>query len=510
MPLDDRRAADGLEPDHQGEKAASVIGRLRAWLGRGRVAAAAAPQPELPPPPILARGTRADSVRTSRARLDRRAPRCRQRCIRRCPPTTDLGAAPQQYPAQAAAIIAAADRVMRHEFDLLGSGPFVPVDPGRDRRAAAIGRSIGISIRCSGCGFPSASRIGEWNLLEMRPGLADVKFPWELGRCQHWVPLAQAFRITGDARYATEVFDQHDDFMEANPVGLGVNWTCTMDVAIRAFNWAIALELDSIAARSTDAGSRDQPVCVDLRSRPFHRAQPREQVRGHQQPLPQQRRRLVRRRRCCFATCRPAQRWIARCREWLEQEIRVQVLDDGADYESSVPYHRLVAELFLSGARLAQLDGAPLSDEYLATAALDGRVPRCGASARWTCCRRSAMPMTAVFTSSRTTADGSRRMRRHLLAPAAAMFDEPQWWRADDDVGRLGSGVVGVRHRRRRRRRVQTARSPQLFPDAGLAVAKDRPQLSAGQQRQGRHQRIRQSQAQRSAVVRVSRPRPPR
>ena len=35
--------------------------------------------------------------------------------------------------------------------------------------------------------------------------------------------------------------------------------------------------------------------------------------------------------------------------------MRVQVLPDGADYESSVPYHRLVAELFLAGDRLAQL-----------------------------------------------------------------------------------------------------------------------------------------------------------
>ena len=38
----------------------------------------------------------------------------------------------------------------------------------------------------------------------------------------------------------------------------------------------------------------------------------------------------------------------------------VQVLPDGADYESSVPYHRLVTELFLGAARLADFKGAPL------------------------------------------------------------------------------------------------------------------------------------------------------
>ena len=41
--------------------------------------------------------------------------------------------------------------------------------------------------------------------------------------------------------------------------------------------------------------------------------------------------------------------------------MKVQVLPDGADYESSIPYHRLVAELFLGAARLADCQGAPLS-----------------------------------------------------------------------------------------------------------------------------------------------------
>jgi hypothetical protein len=54
-------------------------------------------------------------------------------------------------------------------------------------------------------------------------------------------------------------------------------------------------------------------------------------------------------------------RWDRQCRTWLEQEMTVQVLPDGADYESSVPYHRLVAALFLGAARLADDTGRPLS-----------------------------------------------------------------------------------------------------------------------------------------------------
>ncbi len=316
--------------------------------------------------------------------------------------------------------------------------------------------------------FPERVPYQEWNLLEMRPGLADVKFPWEMRRCQHWLPLAQAFRVTGDARYAMEVLDQHDDFMAANPVGFGVNWTCTMDVAIGAFNWAMAADLIQ-ATRSVDADR-----VSSLYSSIF--------AHGHFIERNLENKYEVTSNHflsnvvglfgvaMLFRDLPSGQRWIARCREWLEQEIKVQVLDDGADYESSVPYHRLVAELFLSGSRLAQLDGRPLSDEYLAKLRLmfvfldavlrpDGRVPQIGDAddgrvhifsnyGRW-------QPQDA----------------RHLLAPAAAMFNEPQWWRADDEWAGWETAWWGLTPPSTS----HPVRPPlaQLFPDAGLAVAKD-------------------------------------
>ena len=40
-----------------------------------------------------------------------------------------------------------------------------------------------------------------------------------------------------------EIARELDDFVEANPTGLGINWTCTMDVGLRAVSWAIGLEL---------------------------------------------------------------------------------------------------------------------------------------------------------------------------------------------------------------------------------------------------------------------------
>ncbi len=130
-------------------------------------------------------------------------------------------------------------RILRHEFNLLGSGPYMPVDPDRRMDASGYQPIDWYLDPVSGLRFPRGIPLAQWNLERMRPGRADIKLPWELARCQHWPLLGQAYRLTGDDRFAVEIARELHDFMEANPIGIGVNWTCTMDVALRAANWAV-------------------------------------------------------------------------------------------------------------------------------------------------------------------------------------------------------------------------------------------------------------------------------
>src|SRR6185436_1407129 len=145
-------------------------------------------------------------------------------------------------PRQTAGTVAAATRYLKHEFDLLGSGPFTPVDPDRPARDGYTPIDWYLDpvreLR-----FPRGVPYRDWRLYEMRPANADVKYPWELARCQHWVALGQAYALTEDVRFAHEIARELEDFVDANPIGIGVNWTSTMDVALRAVSWAIALEL---------------------------------------------------------------------------------------------------------------------------------------------------------------------------------------------------------------------------------------------------------------------------
>ncbi len=129
-----------------------------------------------------------------------------------------------RYPDSPDSIVRAADRVLRHEFDLLGSG------------CVALAASLPWHTDFkSGREWP-VDYAPQMEYLEIdKP--TDVKVPWELSRCQHFTTLGQAYWLTGDERYAREFVDETYDWIGRNPWAHGVNWACPMDVALRAVSW---------------------------------------------------------------------------------------------------------------------------------------------------------------------------------------------------------------------------------------------------------------------------------
>jgi hypothetical protein len=368
-------------------------------------------------------------------------------------------------PGRARDTVAAAERVLLHQFDLLGSGVFVPIDPDRHAQGhyAPIDWYVDPVRRLR---FPRGVPYKQWNLYEMRPKNADIKYPWELGRCQHWATLGQAFQLTGDDRFAEEMAFELDDFVEANPVGSGVNWTCTMDVGLRAVSWAIGLELVRATRALDDAFWKraysalfDHGVFIrnnlentyEVTSNHFLSNVLGLQFVG-----------------AVFAGLPQGDAWTAFAREALEQEMIVQVLPDGADYESSIPYHRLVAELFVGAARLADCQGRPLSPEYRARARQmvaylaavtrpDGLMPQVG---------DADDGRLHIFDGYGTT---SPQDGRHLFGPASAMFDEPEWVALAGDAGVWEAAWWGLDVPRPRSDALLDWQG-QLFPQAGIAA----------------------------------------
>lgn len=335
----------------------------------------------------------------------------------------DLERLHAQFPGVVERTVRAADDVLAHRFDLLGSGSYVPVDPDRPEKDGY--RPIDWYLDpVRGSRFRQMVPYKEWDLFSMRPENADIKLPWELGRCQHWVPLGQAWQLTGDERYAREISRQLQDFLEVNPVGMGVNWTCTMDVAIRAANWAIALEMirnaDFLGAEFW-AGAYE--ALYDHGYFIANNLENHYEVTSNHFLSNVVGLFFV---SAVFRDMATGCNWDTFCRQALEVEIAVQVLPDGADYESSVPYHRLVTELFMAASRLADHHGAPLSKGYRDTLSKmlvfmegvlrpDGRMPQFG---------DADDGRFHIFTDF---SDWDPQDPRHLFAPAAAMFTNPEW-----------------------------------------------------------------------------------
>jgi hypothetical protein len=65
----------------------------------------------------------------------------------------------------------------------------------------------------------------------------DHKWVWEPNRHQHLIALAQAWRLTGDARFINEIWSQLRSWMEQNPFQRGINWASALEVAFRAHSW---------------------------------------------------------------------------------------------------------------------------------------------------------------------------------------------------------------------------------------------------------------------------------
>src|SRR5499426_390818 len=75
----------------------------------------------------------------------------------------------------------------------------------------------------------------------------DPKVVWELNRHAHFVTLGQAYWLTDDDRFAAGFVDQVSAWIDANPVGMGINWASSLEVAFRsiAWLWALGLCVDS-------------------------------------------------------------------------------------------------------------------------------------------------------------------------------------------------------------------------------------------------------------------------
>ncbi len=229
-------------------------------------------------------------------------------------------------------ILAAADDALARRVKLLGSDSVelgAEIDWSRDFK--------------SGVAWPRAYMR---DIAYVDPhDASDVKVPWELSRLHWLMPAGQAYLLTRDERYARAVRATLESWIAANPYARSVNWSCTMEAALRLLSWTWFFHVFHASHAWADPGFRERFLrALYLHGDFTERHLEISDVNGNH---------------CTadaaglvfaglfFGPGRDAPRWLARGWELLVAELPRQVFEDGVDFEASAAYHRLVAELFL-------------------------------------------------------------------------------------------------------------------------------------------------------------------
>lgn len=192
---------------------------------------------------------------------------------------------------------------------------------------------------------------------------SDIRVLWELNRLGHFITLARAYALTNDERYSAEFFSQLRNWDEQNPYGRGPNWTCAMEVALRAMNLLGAFHVfrrsSYFQAESLERLLRmfQQHGNYIQRNIEFsHLATSNHYLSDLAgliwlgQMLPDE-----------FVD---SEGWRDSAITALLAELDKQVLADGADFEASTGYHRFVLELFLYAFLFSEINDVEVEQRY--------------------------------------------------------------------------------------------------------------------------------------------------
>ena len=254
----------------------------------------------------------------------------------------------EQLPEQAAEIIRRAEQISRHRFDLLGYESLdygVQIDWHLDRvHIKRAPRKFWFKIR-----YLNFQEAG------------DSKIIWELNRHQHFAILAKAYRLTGDERFAKEIFNQWQHWHDENPYPVGINWASSLEVAFRSLSWIWTYFLLAESPAMLP-GFRDEWLrALSISGRHIENYvstyfSPNTHLLGEAIAL------------FFIGTLCPeigaADRWKQRGWQIIQEQASRQVLSDGLHFEQSTYYHVYALDLFLHAAVLASLNNVPIPPEF--------------------------------------------------------------------------------------------------------------------------------------------------
>ena len=196
----------------------------------------------------------------------------------------------------------------------------------------------------------------------LRDDGSDARVLWELNRLPHFLTLARAYAVSKDERFAAEFFNQLESWYSQNPYGMGVNWNCAMEVALRATNLLGAFQIFRHSELLDEQKLARLLAMFDQHGNFIRQNLEFSHIATSNHYLSD----VV--GLVWLGIMLPE---LQSAHDWREfglremlREMDHQVLPDGADFEASTGYHRLVLELFLYTFLICRANDVEIEDRY--------------------------------------------------------------------------------------------------------------------------------------------------
>lgn len=308
--------------------------------------------------------------------------------------------------------------------------------------------------------------------------VGDIKYLWEPNRHLELVTLAQAWRLTGETKYAEGCRTLLESWFEQCPYPQGPNWTSSLEHAVRLLNWSVAWQLLGGAESSLFTGQAGQAfrrAWLDSIYRHCHF------IAGYFSKHSSANNHLFGEYAGLFmgALMWPcwdeSSRWRETARAGLEDEALRQNAPDGVNREQAIWYHHEVADMMLLCGLAGRANGSDFSAdwwrrlegmlEFMASMMdVSGRVPMIGDSDDAVMVRFSQEPGFNAYRSLLAT--GAVLFGRGDFARKAGAFDDKSRWLLGEErageFSRLATLPAGNQPAKR------------VFPDGGYYLLGDR------------------------------------
>jgi hypothetical protein len=254
----------------------------------------------------------------------------------------------------AASYLAAAERIAAGRFDVFALQDAALGSPPRWNRDPKTGVEAPLTFGKL-LDYRNPRRVG------------DIKYLWEVNRHLHIVTLAQAYALSGNARYFGVIRRHLESWFDDCPYGMGPNWSSALEAGIRLINWSVAWQL---------LGGASSPLFQDDEGAQFRRRwldavfQHAHFVQGHFSLYSSANNHLIGEAAGLFVAALTwphwprVRAWLAQAKAILERETLLQNALDGVNREQAVSYQQFELDLLLLPLLAGRANGQKFSAAF--------------------------------------------------------------------------------------------------------------------------------------------------